>query len=367
MPDININQILGAPNLCGIIQDTTSGVPNPFKDVPGFLEVTESVDGDYGEYTVLTGTRTTAKISAYGSTSSNRQLRNLGVRPVKLISTVENIILPAHAYINLLDYNSLKKQEMGATEVARQIREARRNLDNLRIASAASAVFAGNIYFDAVGNLLPASSAGSATTTVPFNVPAGNLNQLNALGDGNIIDVKWSDTSARIDKQIMALHQAAVRLTGYDIKHAFYGKNIANYLTSNTSLSNYFYRNGDFNPKYIQTGDIPNPLLDLTWHKAYYSFFEDASGVNRSLIDDDTVVFTPDPAEWYGLMEGSIPIPKAFNFNGNDPMQNFQISHGMYAYGVPMNDPAGAKIVYGDTFLPVIKNPKCLFIAKVVF
>ena len=182
---------------------------------------------------------------------------------MKLLHSVENIVLPVKDYINLLNYNELAKQKLGIDEVSRQIREARWTQDNLRISSLTSMLFKTQIYYDNLGNLLPSSTG--AQTTVNYAVPAGNQNQLDVFGTGNpILSAPWSTATTTIDKQIQALHQAAVELTGYELKHAFYGKNVPSYLTSNTNLGNYFFRDSygpdAFGPQYIATADIPNPV-----------------------------------------------------------------------------------------------------------
>jgi len=372
MPYVSINDILGAPNLCGIIQSTTSGIPNPFP--PEFFNVDQTVDGDTGEYKVFSGSRTNATISPYGAPSKNRQLREIAIKAVKLLHSVENIVLPIKDYVNLLNYNDLGKQKLGIDEVSRQLREARWTQDNLRISALTSMLFKTQIYYDAQGNLLPTNTG--ATTTVDYAVPAGNQNQLDVFNTSNpIISATWSTATTTIDKQIQQLHQSAVQLTGYELKHAFYGKNVANYLTTNTNLGNYFYRAGydadAFGPQYIATADIPNPLLGLTWHKAYQSFFMDQNGVRQTLVGDDQVVFTPEPSSaWIGFLEGTYPVPtKAGIVTPVDAatVSGTQLQAGMFAYGMPSADPPSAKIVYGDTFLPVLKVPSAIFVATVKF
>jgi hypothetical protein len=372
MPFVSINDILGAPNLCGIIQSTVSGIPNPFPQA--FFKVDQTVDGDTGEYKVFSGSRTNATISPYGAPSKNRQLREIGIKSVKLLHSVENIVLPVKDYVNLLNYNDLGKQRLGIDEVSRQIREARWTQDNLRISALTSMLFKTQIYFDNQGNLLPTNSG--AQTTVDYGVPATNQNQLDAFGTSSpIISTKWSDPTAVIDKQIQALHQAAVEITGYELKHAFYGKNVANYLTSNNGLGNYFFRSSygpeAFGPQYIATADIPNPLLGLTWHKAYNSYFIDQAGNRQTLVGDDQVVFTPEPsAAWIGFLEGTYPVPtKAGIVTATEQTitNSMETRAGMFAYGTASADPPTARIVYGDTFLPVLKVPSAVYVATVKF
>ena len=272
----------GAPNLCGIIQSTVSGIPNPFPQA--FFQVDQTVDGDTGEYKVFSGSRTNATISPLRAPSKNRQLREIGVKAVKLLHSVENIVLPVKDYINLLNYNELAKQKMGIDEVSRQIREARWTQDNLRISSLTSMLFKTQIYYDGLGNLLPSSTGRKRRWTIRCR---------RGIRTSLMFSEREIRSSARrgqrppppIDKQIQSLHQAAVELTGYELKHAFYGKNVPSYLTSNTNLGNYFFRDSygpeAFGPQFIATADIPNPLLGLTWHKAYQSFFMDQNGNRR--------------------------------------------------------------------------------------
>lgn len=365
MADINIADILGAPNLCGIIQDTTTGIPNVLP--PEFYKVDKVVDGNTGSFQVFTGTRTTARLSGYGQASSNRQLKNVGTRAAVLVHTVENIILEGTTYANLLDYNSASsKQKKGEQEVKRQIMEAKKNLDNLRIAASCMALFNGAIYFDNVGNLLPNST--NAATSTTFNVPAGNQGQCNALGTGNIISQGWNTNTATIDKQIRALQQAALQLTGYPLKWAFYGKNVPSYIAENAIAKEFMYRSPEQNPVFLRTAELASPTFGLNWAPAYQAFYEDNSGTNQPLIGDDQVIFCADPDPfWWGFLEGTAPVPTTYSVDPNNQIDSLEFAQGMFAYGVPIRDPITAKIVYGDTFLPVLKNPKTVFQATVAF
>lgn len=374
MATVNLMDVLGAPQLCGTIQGTKTGVPDVFP--AGFTDPIlneKPVEKDTGSYFRVTGTRTTAKAVAYGSPSVARQLKGVEEVPVKLMHTKENIGLPLSDFRNLIDPDRSSGADImvdsdKVTEIGRQVREARQNIDNLRISALTSALFNGAIWWDAQGNLLPSSSG--AKSTADFAIPAGNKTQLNWDGNGNIIDTSWDNAAAPIDKQMIALKVAARRLTGYMPKYAFYGKNVPGYLTSNTKLSAYFVRNQVSNGQYLGTGDIPNPLLGLTWAPAYEAFYEDQNGAFQSLIDDDTVVFTPEPTrDWLGWLRGTMDVPQSLTI-GDDAvaaLRNFKAVVGQFAYATIQTDSPGIKMVYGDTFLPSIKVPKVLFIAKVRF
>ncbi len=187
-----------------------------------------------------------------------------------------------------------------------------------------------------------------------------------------MLDASWDNAAADIDRQLLNLRQTAARLSGYPLRYAFYGKNVPTYLTGNAKLTNYFVRNAGDDASYLSTAEIPSPLLGFTWVPAHDAFFEDANGVLQPLVGDDQVAFTPDPTpDWIGWLEGTYPVPTTVGAVAGDAAQslraNVTTAAGLFAYGVLSTDPVTVKMVAGDTFLPVLKVPKAIFIATVKF
>jgi hypothetical protein len=374
-PYITLDDILGAPNLCGIIELTKSGVPNPFP--MEFFKVTRKVLGNVARFTQYTGQRQTATQQTRNGPSRNRQLKELGVKDLVMITSRENIILDADDYQCLLRYDSLDVQKMGIEEVGRQIKEAKVTLDNLRVASVANVLFNGNIWFDASGNLLPSST--NAVTTTPFNVPAGNQAQLNVLGQGNIIDSTWDNTSADIVNQIVNLKQAAAALTGFPLKHAFYGRNILNFLATNTTVQAFMSRSGSSpDPKnpgryMLDTAEIPKGLFGFEWHPCYEFNYLDQNNNNQSPVGDSAITFTPEiNTNWWQYIEGSAVVPKTIDIipdvnDGAAMSDKFEQRFGRWAFGSIIDDPITAKIQYGDTQLPGLLVPSVIMQAVVSF
>ena len=369
MATVTLQDVLGGPNLCGVIQGTATGVPNAFP--PGFYQVDKTVDRDTGTYTRVTGTRTVARMAAYGSPSQQRSLKGVEAVPVKLIHAVESILLPTADYMNLLNYDDGTAQQRGIQEVTRQVRAFRTNFDNLRVAALTQMLFQGAIYSDGHGNLLP--NAAGAKTVAGFGVPTTNVGQLDVFNAGTpLIATSWDDPTAPIDAQLLGLRQAATRLSGYPLRYAFYGKNVPTYLTNNAKLQNYFVRDAGDDASYLSSAEVPSPLLGFTWRPAYDAFFEDANGVLQGLVGDDQVAFTPDPTpDWIGWLEGTYPVPTTVGTVAVDAAQSLRASvttaAGLFAYGTLSTDPVTVKMVAGDTFLPVLKVPKAIFIATVKF
>ena len=385
LPLVTMQDVLRAPSVTGMIQASTSGVPDNFSRY-GFMEPTDTVPQDVGTYFRVLGTRTTARAVARNSPSVARQMKNVEEVPYKAISVAENLNIPMDKFQHLFSPESSSIADIvldtrGKQEIGRQVREAKKNLQNLRVMAVASVLAYGAIYFDGYGNLLP--SATGARTTVSFQVPSGNTGQLNCsggvYGGGNILNAGWQDIGTDIASQIIQLKIAAEILTGFPLKHAFYGSAVPKYLTQNTTLSNYFVRSitesdgaprgaAPANQQYLRTADIPSPLLGLEWHPVYTTFYEDQNGNPQQIFSPGAVVFTPEvDSDWWGWIEGTLLIPgSTIIADGQDSLIDgaSQMS-GIWGYAKEMDDPFAIKIVYGDTFLPIIKAPKAVFIGQV--
>jgi hypothetical protein len=361
-----LDQIIGGPNLTGVIQQTTSGVPDVFP--ASFYQSRRPVDGDTGEYTRIDGTRAVARIAAYGSPSQQRELKNIARVPVKLIHTIESLLHKPAVLTNLLNYTEPTKQALGIAEVTRQTREFKQLFDNLRVSALTSMLFTGAINFDGSGNMLPSNTG--AKVTVSYGLPAGNTLQLNALGAGNILDTSWDNANCNIATQISNLKKAARRLTGYPLAHAFYGQNVLDYLLTNGKVKEIMKFNAAANARTL-AGDTPQSLFGLQWHAAYEAFFEDQNGVAQDLVGADQVLFTPEPSmDWLDWLEGTYPVPTNVGAITSDAIGaagQVSIATGMFSYGQVLSDPVTLKQVAGDTFLPVLKVPKAVFVATVKF
>jgi len=362
-----LGQVLGTKNLVSVIQGLGRLDPTSKLLPSELLQATRTVTGNRCTYTKVDANRKTARLAMYGSPSARRNLKGISEIPVTLIHTVEHIVLPMTTLMNLKDYQNEQRQKMGMQEVARQTSDFKRYFDNLRAAAVCSALTRGAVYFDADGNLL--SSSTNAVVTVDFGIPAGNKGQLNALGTGDIIDASWASADTDIVAQIESLKQAAVQLSNYPIRYALHGKNILGYLQTNTVLKEYLTRTEEMALQAAKN-EIPSGLLGLQWlpMQEAYSELEDG-GV--FWWDDDMVVFMPEPSpDWYEFIEGTYPVPVSFELANNatsavDVAHSLREQAGMFSYAEMLTDPPSIKMVAGDTFLPVIKVPKAVFIADV--
>ena len=378
---VNIETILASRNLIGMIQSVMSGVPADLMP-PAFYKPSRTCEGNRGTYFKVKGTRQTARIVQYGGPSKARELAGISEEPVTLLHTFEHDVYSPALLQNLVaenqhDPSAEVKQRLGLQTISRQVAMFGDLFENLRISAIYSVFGKGAIYWDADGNLL--SSPSSARYTVDFGIPDGNTGQLDVFGTGTpLIDTAWSNPAANILVQTKRIVKAGRKLTGYPITHAFYGENIPGYFTANNGFKEIIHGSARMAEAAAVT-EIPDGTGGIEkWYPISEAFFAQGPSVlggdeTASLEDwfgPDDIVFTPDPSpDWWEVLEGTYPVPRAFTIT-KDAMQQIQSLQqvaGAFTYCVLVDDPVSIKHLAGDTFLPVLKVPAAVFRATVVF
>ena len=360
-----VQQVLGADNLCGLIQGVVGGVPGDILP-PSFTAPTRSVEGVVCSYDKVEGTRKTARRVQAGSPSVRRSTKGVTEVPVALITSHEHFCHTANVFQNLRSEGSEARQKLGRQTIGRHTGDFGRLFKNLRIASVYSILANGAVYFDAEGELLPSST--SAVVTVDMQIPAGNKSALNVFGEGAILSAAWDTAATDIPKQIRKLKAASRKLTGYPIKHAFYGENIPSHFLGNTRIKALIAGSPRLSEAFASGDEIPGGLLGLQWHPVNEAFYNDANGTDQDFFGANACTFTPDPSpEWWEVIEGSQPIPNGLGISGNalEALSMIEEAVGAFSYAELTTDPVGIKHHGGDTFLTVAKVPKAIFPATV--
>jgi hypothetical protein len=354
-----IAEVLGYTSLLEAIENIKKGIPSNMP--PGFSSITENVLGNTGRFVQTPGTRQTSRLSHYGAPAHKRALVDIGRRDVMLIHSFEELSFDPMVLQNLMKYNDYAAQNMGEQEVARQVGNFTELFVNLRKAVMQQVLVNGKVYFDDDGNLLPTSSG--ASVTVDFGRSANNENQLNS-----IIAASWALAGTDIPSHLRNLRVQAAKDHGYELKYAFYGKNIPTYLTQNDYVLDYLSRNPVMQAKFLESAEIPAGLFGFVWVPVYTSFFEDATGTNREIWGGDNVVFTPEPdRRWWSVIEGSYPVPTNINIINNAEafLSSLKQVYGMFGYSQLLTNPPSVATYMGDTFLPTMKNPNVTYAADV--
>ncbi len=360
-----IGQILHHKNIMGVIEAIKGGVPSDI--IPAsMMTPTKRIIGEKGSFTQVTSTRKVAKSINYGAPSVLRNLSGISEVAVNLIHSYEHFNHNPNLMPLLLSLDG-GQQLLGSEIVGRKAAEFTQLFMNLRVAAWFSALSKGIIYFDADGNMLVNET--NAANQIDFKIPSGNRNQLNVAGNGTIITATWATAGTDISIQINALNKQSAAFTGYMPKVAYYGANVPGYLARNTTMKEFLKFHPTSNAA-VRNGQVPDGFMEMTWINAAHAFYQDDSGNTKFFWGDDTVVFTPDPADsgWWGLIEGSYSIPTNVGqlpADANAALRSLQTIFGLFGYAKVTDDPVTIRQYGGDTVLPFIAVPNAVFIAEV--
>lgn len=348
----NILEILSFKTYSEEYRRIESGIPDLLPE--GFLTNTKPCRGDSTRILVRDGQRKVMTRVAYGSPARGVDKMNTSRVDRKLIHFYESIPFDPLLKMQLRDGIGVGSLgDAAVNETRYQIAEFKQRQVNTRIACAKtmlSLTSDGTINFDSDGDLQP-SASGAALTITSSQVPANNRNQLNS-----IIGTSWATDSADILGDIAAIKQQAAQLTGKQLKYAFYGINVPEYMASNTVLLNFMARTAPYAAEVLARGEVPRELLGLTWIPMHLAFFEDADGTNQTFFGADHVTFTPDPADFWTMHEGSYAVPTTTGIAGDpgSPGDGWSEQTGMFSFfyrsferGVLQEE-----FYAGDTFLP---------------
>lgn len=358
-----LEDILGRRNLTAVFQTTLRGIP---RFLPAsFYTPSRRVSGNQATITSYDGMRKHASVVRYGAKAQIVEKKGIAEKPVTLLHSFEVMQYPGSVLLNLREYDSEAKQNLGRTELARHSMDFAERFNTLRTVAIQSAIFTGHVYFDEDGQALPSSSG--ALYSIDYGIPAGNQNQLDIDGSGACIAASWATTSTDIQAHMTNIKRRALAKTNISIRHAFHGANIRTYLRANDNLQIQMQSNAQLSAALGGTGDFE--WENIIWHDASAAYWVDNSGTIRRWVGDDGIVFLPEPSpSWYELIEGSSPIPNDINVTQGDltdAVDNITEAFGPASWARVSFNPVELEQYYTDTFIPVIGNPNAVYIADV--
>src|SRR5256885_1828425 len=152
--------------------------------------------------------------------------QSLAVAKPQAVRKVAAVFPRAAEKIMLLDEELLNRRPIGGpgagldraeTYVTRQEAYLAQRFANL-IEFQTAAMIRGQYSYTTDGDLLRHGFTGS-DTTINYQIPAGNLTQLNMLGSGNILNADWATAGTDIPAQLHAVNAAMLQTTGLGLAH----------------------------------------------------------------------------------------------------------------------------------------------------
>lgn len=361
----SVRDILSWQPLTAAVQFIKSGIPNVLPKE--FFTLEEKVSGNQARTVEVRGTRRTARVVSYGSPALTAEKVELSDRALVLLSAREQIPFREELVFILRNWEEYTPQHKFAMkEIAFQGEQMRVRFDNLEIASVCQTLANGAIYFDSEGNMLP--NATGATLIVDQGVPNSNKGQGQDINGNPLINDSWGSPNADITGMVTNIKRTAVQRSGYQLKYAIYGRNIASYMASNDQLKYFWARDQGRNAEFLSRNEVPKNFLGLTWLPAYESFYEDASGNIHELFPPDVVVFTPEiTQETWAFYRGSELVPQSFGplEDGIAALNSTKEVFGRGRYARIVDNPIQIIDVAFSHFLPRMKTPLAYFILDV--
>jgi len=193
-------------------------------------------------------------------------------------------------------------------------------------------------------------------------------------GMGTADTTLWSNSAALIQEQMIALKQLARARTGYPLEYAFYGSAILPWINANAIVKQVLTGSARYAEAAMIT-EIPDGTFGIKkWYPVAEAFFAQYNAATPLGADESAnvdfwfppnqITFTPafNP-EWWEVVEGTYPVPAAFNITKDmmGQLQALKQIAGPYSYATLMDDPPSVKHLAGTTELPVIKVPGSVF------
>jgi hypothetical protein len=273
----------------------------------------------------------------------------------------------------------------GQSYIARQTLHLAEKYNNT-VELMTTGMFQDNLYFQLAGdNLLPVIGAPTAPNIgfqLPFQVPAGNKNQLNLLGTGNIIQIGWQNVGAPLIKNCLQIQAGMTQLSGYQPKH-FWMNSLGWYnVLLNTEVRT---TAGSANTPFAEYDRVPEMAMDgmpqpefaaqlrgipwVTWHIADDvlvtgtdidpTWSSSSGGTFIKVVPDNTCIIAPDPSpDWTELYHGAEYISE----NAGQPMT---LKRGYTFWKEWVTQPSCIELIALMNAIPLLYVPKALCFATV--
>lgn len=340
--------------------DIAPGLPKPLPPQAYQYSPSEVV-GVNAQYDSFNGVRQLGKAVDYLSPSVQVTTQGRVRKQIVALGTRESTPIEGEILYGLMSNIPLFKSR--ATELMRQkVGDFRQRADNFALTLPHSAFAKGKIWLDRDGNILPSST--NAVVTVDFGLTYGGANALayNSAWPLQTITVgDWSNASTDIPSSIRAMRKAFVNVSNYKAMHILYGQKIPGYFYSNTSMQTYMSRQPKLNDEFMTTNEVPDGLLDLTWHPTYEAYFIDQNGTLQNWFADNQIVIIPEFApNWYEYISCSMLVPRGIlppNMTVDQFLENCVPVKGFSSYAHSTIDPIGLNLIQQLYTIPLLKNP----------
>lgn len=317
-------------------------------------------------YDLFDHTRRVATGRAPGQAASRRAPQRVG--------HVQGVFPRAAETISLLDEDLLNLRRlggpttdldpMGENYVTRQEAYLAQRFSNL-IEFQTAAMLRGSYSYVVDGDDLRHGFQ-TGGVVIDYRIPPGNRNQLDLLGQGNLLSADWANPDTDIPGQLQQINAAMVQLHGMGMSRVIVTSAGWQLILSNKRTQ---AQGGSANVPFqtmqrVSSGEFTATLRAIPWvtfHIVDYGL-EVWNGTEETftkLIEDDHAVFLPEPsASWAQYLEGSEIVTEG-------PGGARQEQFGFYPFAYPTHDPSGWDLAAVLNGIPALYVPSAIAYGKI--
>jgi hypothetical protein len=253
---------------------------------------------------------------------------------------------------------------MGENYLMRQKRFLAERIANM-IEFQTAAMLRGSYTYDQQGDELRQGFSGGSET-IDFQIPSGNKNQLDMLGNGAIISAGWNIPSTDIPAQLLAMNDQMNALCGMGIEHGVCNSATFQYLINNDKIKGQAGTSNTPYESYVRRGPgeyaiVLKAIPWLQWHIIDYrlNLWNGTTTSRVNLVGTDQVNLFPTPSPaWVQYCNGGEVVTE-----GPNGVRAFR--HGAYFYGYAGWDPSGWNLCSVHNGFPMLYNPNAIINADV--
>jgi hypothetical protein len=314
-----------------------------------------------GSYDVFNRTQEVATARVPGQAHANMPPQKVGKVRFTIPRSAERIPLTDEDLVNrrAVGQPVTTVDTMGENYITRQKQYLAAKVANM-IEFQTAAMLRGSYTFDQQGDEIRQGFTGGEET-IDFQVPSGNKNQLNMLGDGDIIGASWATTTTDIPTDILQINDAMNSLTGMGINHMVMNSNTFAYLLNNTKIQAQAGTSNTPFENYVRVSEnrFSVQLKAIPWlqiHVLDYKLrlWNGSAYATTRLIADDQISAFPNPdSSWVQYLNGGEVVTE-----GPNGVREFR--YGAYFYGYPSWDPSGWNLCEVHNGIPALYVPAAI-------
>lgn len=330
--------------------------PRPFPITETFYTNPENMDDD--EFRLFFDPEEQQPVpgNVFGAPAKVIQLAEASERVATLFYAYNKIQMKGTVLNAIREPNSQALQQMGKTEVARQMNKFRVRHQIYKEVVLGQVLGQGKVYFDGFYNPLPSSSG--AKLTVDMGVDATHKTDLDGL-----VTALFSETDTDIQAILDSIRNQAENEGVEEPTEIYCNAWNKQYLRNNESFISWAQASNQ-DAAAVLRGGIIEDLWGWNWH-FIGGKWKDGSGNKNATFPIQSALICPAPGPWLKATAGKSILPTSLDIKADpdEALASAVDKYGPFSFAKLDFDPASLNMYMGDKFGLHFADPGAVWIA----